>query len=116
MNAVKQTKLFQPENAYRMDGGSPPLPATATIGRNPPNGAVVYYSLKSKPTTDVVSGISRRVRKINSEVHREGSRPSLQRRLSHAAARQCGSAGFANANARSGSSDHAARRTASSFG
>jgi hypothetical protein len=54
MNAVKQTKLFQPENPYRMDGGSPPLPATATIGRNPPNGAVVYYSLKSKPTTDVV--------------------------------------------------------------
>jgi hypothetical protein len=37
-----------------MDGGSPPLPATATIGRNPPNGAVVYYSLKAKPTTDVV--------------------------------------------------------------
>jgi photosystem II stability/assembly factor-like uncharacterized protein len=54
MNAVKQTKLFQPENPYRMDGGSAPLPATATIGRNPANGAVVYYSLKSKPTTDVV--------------------------------------------------------------
>ncbi len=54
MNAAKQTKLFQPENPYRMDGGSPQLPATATIGRNPPNGAVVYYSLKSKPTTDVV--------------------------------------------------------------
>ncbi|MEP6819651.1 MAG: glycosyl hydrolase [bacterium] len=54
MNAVKQTKLFQPENPYRMNGGTPPLPATATIGRNPGNGAVVYYSLKSKPTTDVV--------------------------------------------------------------
>jgi len=54
VNAVKQTKLFQPENPYRMDGGSPQLPATAAIGRNPPNGAVVYYSLKSKPTTDVV--------------------------------------------------------------
>jgi photosystem II stability/assembly factor-like uncharacterized protein len=54
MNAVKQTKLFKPKDAYRMDGGSPPLPATATIGRNPANGAVVYYSLKSKPTTDVV--------------------------------------------------------------
>jgi photosystem II stability/assembly factor-like uncharacterized protein len=54
MNAVKQTKLFQPENPYRMDGGSAPLPATATVGRNPPNGAVIYYSLKSKPTTDVV--------------------------------------------------------------
>jgi photosystem II stability/assembly factor-like uncharacterized protein len=54
MNAVKQTKLFQPENPYRMDGGSPQLPATATVGRNPSNGAVVYYSLSSKPTTDVV--------------------------------------------------------------
>ncbi len=54
MNAVKQTKLFQPENPYRMDGGGFPLPANATVGRNPPNGAVVYYSLKSKPTTDVV--------------------------------------------------------------
>lgn len=54
MDAVKQTKLFQPENPYRMDGGTPPLPATATVGRNPANGAVVYYSLKSKPTSDVV--------------------------------------------------------------
>jgi photosystem II stability/assembly factor-like uncharacterized protein len=54
MDAIKQTRLFQPENPYRMDGGGFPLPANATIGRNPPNGAVVYYSLKSKPTTDVV--------------------------------------------------------------
>jgi hypothetical protein len=54
LDAVKQTKLFRPENPYRMDGGSPQLPATATIGRNPSNGAVVYYSLKSKPTTDVL--------------------------------------------------------------
>jgi hypothetical protein len=39
-----------------MDGGSSgaPLPATSTIGSNPPAGAVVYYYLKSKPTTDVV--------------------------------------------------------------
>jgi photosystem II stability/assembly factor-like uncharacterized protein len=54
LNAIKETKLFQPENPYRMDGASPPLPASATIGRNPSNGAVVYYSLKSKPTADVV--------------------------------------------------------------
>jgi len=53
-SSIKQTKLFQPENPYRMDGGTPPLPATATVGRNPANGAVVYYSLKAKPTTDVV--------------------------------------------------------------
>lgn len=54
LDVIKQTKLFRPESTYRMDGGSPQLPATATIGRNPANGAVVYYSLKSKPTTDVV--------------------------------------------------------------
>jgi photosystem II stability/assembly factor-like uncharacterized protein len=53
-SAIKQTKLFRPEDPYRMDGGSPQFPATATIGRNPPNGAVVYYSLKAKPTSDVV--------------------------------------------------------------
>ncbi|MEK6282820.1 MAG: glycosyl hydrolase [Acidobacteriota bacterium] len=53
-NAARQNKLFRPENPYRMQGGGFPLPATATIGRNPPSGAVVYYSLKSKPTTDVV--------------------------------------------------------------
>lgn len=54
LNAAKTTKLYQPENAYRMDGGGTTFPVTATIGSNPPNGAVVYYSLKSKPTTDVV--------------------------------------------------------------
>ncbi|MDQ6652737.1 MAG: glycosyl hydrolase, partial [Acidobacteriota bacterium] len=55
MNAIRQTKLFQPENPYRMQGGGGlQLPATSTIGRNPPNGAVVYYSLNFKPTTDVV--------------------------------------------------------------
>ena len=53
-NAARQTKLYRPENPYRMQGGGFPLPATATIGRNPSSGAVVYYSLKSRPTTEVV--------------------------------------------------------------
>ncbi|MGI9107365.1 MAG: VPS10 domain-containing protein [Pyrinomonadaceae bacterium] len=48
------TRLFKPEDSYRMQGGGFPLPAGATVGSNPPNGAVVYYHLKSKPTTDVV--------------------------------------------------------------
>jgi photosystem II stability/assembly factor-like uncharacterized protein len=52
--ANMETRLFKPEDPYRMQGGGRPLPATATIGSNPPNGAVVYYYLKSKPTTDVV--------------------------------------------------------------
>jgi len=54
-NAVKETRLFQPWDTYRMQGGGGlQLPATATVGNNPPNGAVVYYSLKAKPASDVV--------------------------------------------------------------
>jgi photosystem II stability/assembly factor-like uncharacterized protein len=54
-NAVKDTRLFRPEDAYRMQGGGgSQLPPTAAVGKNPPNGAVIYYSLKSKPASDVV--------------------------------------------------------------
>lgn len=48
------TKLFEPEDPYRLQGGGFQLPANATIGKNPPNGVVVYYSLKAKPTSEVV--------------------------------------------------------------
>src|SRR5262249_15355911 len=42
--------LFKPEDAYRQAGGGGfQLPSTATVGANPPNGAVVHYYLKSKP-------------------------------------------------------------------
>ncbi|MFN2492383.1 MAG: WD40/YVTN/BNR-like repeat-containing protein [Pyrinomonadaceae bacterium] len=55
LNATKQTRLFRPESSYRLQaGGGNPLPATATIGMNPANGAAIYYWLSSKPTTDVV--------------------------------------------------------------
>ena len=53
--AASESKLFKPKDAYRMPGGGGgPLPATATIGKNPAAGVVVYYSLKAKPTTDLV--------------------------------------------------------------
>ncbi|HYW74114.1 MAG TPA: hypothetical protein VE961_24030 [Pyrinomonadaceae bacterium] len=53
--AAAQTKLFKPKESYRMAGGGGfALPPTATIGKNPANGVVVYYSLKAKPTTDLV--------------------------------------------------------------
>jgi len=53
--ATSDTKLFKPKDAYRMPGGGGfNLPATATVGKNPANGVVVYYSLKAKPTSDVV--------------------------------------------------------------
>lgn len=53
--AASDLHLFKPKEAYRMPGGGGfNLPPTATMGKNPPNGVVVYYSLKAKPTTDVV--------------------------------------------------------------
>jgi hypothetical protein len=53
--SASETKLFRPKEAYRMAGGGGfNLPPMATIGRNPANGVVVYYSLKAKPTTDLV--------------------------------------------------------------
>jgi photosystem II stability/assembly factor-like uncharacterized protein len=53
--AASQTKLFKPKESYRMAGGGGfPLGPTATIGQNPASGVVVYYSLKAKPTTDLV--------------------------------------------------------------
>ena len=53
-NAASETRLFKPKESYRMPGGGgfgggP----TATLGRNPANGVVVYYSLKAKPTSDM---------------------------------------------------------------
>ncbi len=55
LKAVNESRLFRPEDAYRMQGGGGfPLPPAATIGKNPPNGVVVYYSLKAKPASDVV--------------------------------------------------------------
>ncbi|HYJ92215.1 MAG TPA: hypothetical protein VEV84_12965 [Pyrinomonadaceae bacterium] len=42
--------LFKPEDAYRQSGGGGfPLSATATVGANPSNGAVIHYYLKAKP-------------------------------------------------------------------
>ena len=53
--AAPVTRLFKPEFAYRMQGGGGgPLSATASVGKNPPNGVVVYYAIKARPSTDVV--------------------------------------------------------------
>src|SRR5258708_5055105 len=76
--AISDTKLFKPKEAYRMPGGGGfQLPATATIGKNPASGVVVYYSLKAKPTTDVVleffDGSGKSVRKFTGRVPRPGA-------------------------------------------
>ncbi len=46
--------LFKPKDTYRTAGGGGfPLGATATAGANPPNGVVVNYYLKDKPTKEI---------------------------------------------------------------
>ena len=84
--AASESKLFKPKDAYRMPGGGGgPLPATATIGRNPANGVVVYYSLKAKPTTDLVleflDANGKSINKFTTRLPRpaaEGQTPSAQ--------------------------------------
>src|SRR6202522_621073 len=45
--------LFEPKPAYRYAGGGGFERAQPATGKNPPNGVVIYYSLKTKPTSDV---------------------------------------------------------------
>src|SRR5207244_10034707 len=79
--AAGDARLFKPKDAYRMPGGGGfNLPATATIGKNPPNGVVVYYSLKSRPTTDVVleflDGNGKSIRKFTARAPRPQPTPA----------------------------------------
>src|SRR5712692_102485 len=76
--AASDSHLFKPKEAYRMPGGGGfQLPPTATIGRNPANGAVVYYSLKTKPTTDLVieflDSSGKSIRKFTGRLPRQGA-------------------------------------------
>jgi photosystem II stability/assembly factor-like uncharacterized protein len=78
--SVGDTHLFRPKETYRWAGGGGfPLPATATIGRNPASGVVVYYSLKAKPTTDLVleflDPAGKSIRKFTTRLPRPGSTP-----------------------------------------
>ncbi|HJZ81621.1 MAG TPA: hypothetical protein VKD91_14795, partial [Pyrinomonadaceae bacterium] len=72
-----ETHLFKPKEAYRMAaGGGFNLPPTATIGKNPANGVVVYYSLKARPTTDLVleflDGSGKSINKFTTRLPRSG--------------------------------------------
>jgi photosystem II stability/assembly factor-like uncharacterized protein len=75
-SAAGETKLYKPKESYRMPGGGFPLPPTATLGRNPANGVVVYYSLKAKPTADVdlefLDSAGKSIRKFTARVKRVG--------------------------------------------
>jgi photosystem II stability/assembly factor-like uncharacterized protein len=75
--AVNDAHLFKPKDAYRMPGGGGfQLPPTATIGKNPASGVVVYYSLKAKPTTDLVleflDANSKSIKKFTTRLPRSG--------------------------------------------
>ncbi|HYR74310.1 MAG TPA: hypothetical protein VEM96_00575 [Pyrinomonadaceae bacterium] len=79
--ATSDTRLFKPKDAYRMPGGGGfNLPATATVGKNPANGVVVYYSLKAKPTSDVVleffDSNGKSIRKFTGRLPRPNAAPS----------------------------------------
>ena len=63
-----------------MPGGGFPLGPTATLGRNPANGVVVYYSLKAKPTADVdlefLDSAGKSIRKFTAKAKSEGAGPA----------------------------------------
>lgn len=79
-NSVATTQLFQPKDSYRTQGGGgQPLPPTATVGKNPPNGVVVYYSLKAKPTTDLeiefIDKVDKVIQKFTARLPKPGDAP-----------------------------------------
>jgi len=77
--------LFQPRLTYRMRGGGfgGGGGSRASIGRNPANGAVVYYYFKDKPKEDLkldfLDGKGKLMRSFSSKAERrEGDQPQQQ--------------------------------------
>lgn len=72
--------LFKPEDAYRTSGGGGRLPANATVGRNPPNGAVINYYFKDKPAKEVtlefMDSTGKVVRKFTKRPESPGAAPA----------------------------------------
>ena len=50
----KKTHLFQPEDAWRVGGGSFPNAIKQQVGENAPNGVLVNYIFKEKPKEEVL--------------------------------------------------------------
>ena len=64
--------LFDPSLAYRFrGGGGGPIPPGATVGANPPNGAIIDYSLraasKDPATLEILDGNGKVIRKYASK-------------------------------------------------
>lgn len=68
--------LFKPEDSYRQAGGGGfQLPATATVGANPPTGVVTHYWLKAKPkevTLEYLDASGKMLRKLTGKPPVEG--------------------------------------------
>jgi photosystem II stability/assembly factor-like uncharacterized protein len=94
-NSVAATKLFKPKAAYRMAGGGGfNLPPTTTLGKNPANGVVVYYSLKGRPTTDLVleflDSNGKSINKVTTRLPRAGGGPAAPVEQAQAAGEEGG--------------------------
>ena len=50
---ASNTFLFQPEDAYRVNGGAFKLPADAQVGENAPNGVMFNYFMNEKPKDEL---------------------------------------------------------------
>ena len=64
-------QLYAPKETYRYisaGGGGGGLPGNPNAGKNPPSGVVIYYRLKSKPTSDVVIRVKDSAGKLVSEL------------------------------------------------
>jgi hypothetical protein len=77
--AKAEAHLLKPEDAYRMPGGGGFRMPAATIGENPPSGAVVYYYLKNKPvgevTLEFVDSTGKSIKKLSSKASQQPGGP-----------------------------------------
>jgi photosystem II stability/assembly factor-like uncharacterized protein len=79
-SAAGETQLYKPKESYRMPGGGGfPLAPGASVGRNPANGVVVYYSLKAKLASEVelefLDSAGKSIRKFTGRVRKPGDAP-----------------------------------------
>jgi photosystem II stability/assembly factor-like uncharacterized protein len=74
--------LFKPEDAYRQAGGGGfQLSSTATVGANPPNGAVIHYFLNTKPkevALEFLDSAGKVIRKFSGRAQQEQQQPQPQ--------------------------------------
>jgi photosystem II stability/assembly factor-like uncharacterized protein len=82
--AASDAYLFRPSAAYRVrrsENTDTPLPPEEPAGQNPPDGAILYYSLKSAPsapiTLEVFDAAQKLVRRYSSDDKAEPIDPQL---------------------------------------